>query len=708
MFKNVSLVTVATLLATQGAFAQDSTGSGSLKLDPVVVEADTPDIEDDVFGAGRAARDRSSVVATQSTVGTKTGTPLLDTPASVSVVTQKEMRQRGVENLDEAMAYTAGVLPDVYGSDNRYDHFMVRGFYQTGLGTYRDGLAMRNPGFTGNRMEPYGMERIEVLKGSTSTLFGLNGPGGLVNGVTKKPLDEEFGEIYTTLGDAHYEAGTDFGAPVGDDGKWFYRITTKGQKSEDGTEYSDDDRFYLAPSLTWRPTAATELTLLTDFSRREGNTSHGIPVGSGLDPDSYLGEPDFDNMDTEEWNLGYQFSHRFSNDLQFRQNVRYSDLDLTYESVYGATTDPTVARSAWAVYGDTQRFAIDNQLQYDTSVSFIDSRTLAGVDYYYQTVDEERVFGSASGIDVYNPVFCGPSCITLPPGYTWEQEQSALGLYLQEEATFADRLIVTLGGRYDTVDTDSEYPTYGLSYSDSDDAFTTRAGVTYKLRQDLSVYANYSESFEPVSSETGLAGSPKPKEGTQYEIGVKFAPAALDDALFSLALFDLTQSNVPYYVNATTQEQIGEVNVRGVEFEGKVALTDRLDGTLAYSYWDASIEEDGVNGNVGNRPQLVPNHIGSAWLNYTIPGGQSFNDVSIGGGVRYVGSTYADNANTIEIDSRTTFDAAIGYQLTEQASLQLNATNIFDERDITSIDTYSNTAYYADGRTVKATLRYTW
>ena len=137
------------------------------------------------------------------------------------------------------------------------------------------------------------------------------------------------------------------------------------------------------------------------------------------------------------------------------------------------------------------------------------------------------------------------------------------------------------------------------------------------------------------------------------------APAALDDALFSLALFDLTQTNVPYYVNATTQEQIGEVNVRGVEVEGKVALTDRLDGTLAYSYWDASIEEDGVNGNVGNRPQLVPNHIGSAWLNYTIPGGQSFNDVSIGGGVRYVGSTYADNANAMEIDSRTTFDAAI-------------------------------------------------
>lgn len=702
MLRHSGLITATLLLAVEGAVAQEAAGQRTTELDTIVVDGSGGPAD-----SGGASDDRSTIVAGTSTVGSKTGTPILDAPASVSVVTEKEMEQRGVENLREALAYTSGVTTDIYGSDNRYDYFLIRGFYETSLGTYRDGLPMRIPGFVGSRLEPYGMERVEVLKGSTSTLFGLNAPGGLVNAVTKKPLSYKFGEIYTTLGEDHLEAGADFGGPIDPEGKWLYRFTAKGQNGSNGIEYSNDDRIYIAPALTWRPTASTELTFLADYSKRDGNTSHGIPYGSGIDPDTYLGEPDFDKMDTEEWNVGYQFSHRFDNGLQFRQNLRYSDLDLTYESVYGAGTSSSTARSAWAVYGGTRRFAIDNQLQYDTSFNAIDSRTLVGLDYYYEDVDELRKYGSASGIDIYNPTYCGLSCITLPPGYHWDQQRSALGLYAQEEMTFFDRFILTVGGRYDTIDTDSSYPEYSLAYSSSDQAFTGRAGLTYKLRDDLSVYANYSESFEPVSAELALLEPPKPKEGRQYEAGVKYQPGFWN-ALFTLSVFDITQTNVPYYINATTQDQVGKVRVRGVELEGKMALSDRLNMTLAYSYWDPEILEDGTDGNVGNRPQLVPNQIASAWLDYTIPGQWHFNDLTIGAGVRYVGSTYADNANTIKLDQRMLVDAALSYEVFDNTTLQVNATNIFDKRYISSVDTFTNTAYYGDGRTIKATLKYTW
>ncbi|BDA86205.1 ligand-gated channel protein [Aureimonas sp. SA4125] len=681
------------------SLAQDATDENApIQLDTVTLEGQ----------GGKAVGPDASIVAERSATGSKTDTPILDLPAAVSVVTEEELEKRNAQNLDEALAYTAGVSTDEYGSDDRYDYYRIRGFYQTGQGTYRDGLPMRLYGFTGSRIEPYGMQRIEVLKGSTSTLFGLNAPGGLVNAITKRPQSTKFGEVYTTVGDEHVETGADFGGSIDAAGDWSYRLTTKWQDGDNNADFTNDDRFYVAPALTWSPSDATSLTILGDYNKRDGNTSHAIPLGSGLDPKTYLGEPDFDAMDTVEKNIGYQFSHDFGNGLQFRQNARYTDLDLTYESVYGATADITAGRSAWAVYGEAQRFGIDSQLQYDASYGRIDSRTLVGMDYGNDKTSEYRVFGSAAGIDIFNPSYCGRDCIILPPGYTWNNHQTAQGVYVQEELTLDKRWILTLGGRYDHVRTQSDMPEYGLSYDVTDDAFTKRAGLTYKITDGISVYTNYSESFEPTAADrSSLVGDPEPQEGRQYEVGAKYRPEGLD-ALFTVALFDLTQTNVPYSISTTTQSQIGEVNVRGLELEGKMAMTDRLNMTLAYSFWNSEIVEDGIGTAEGNRPYLVPEHLASVWADYTIPESDHLGDLTLGLGVRFVGSSFTDNENTIKIDSHTLVDAAIKYAVTESTQLSVNATNLFDEEYIASVNTYENSAYYGDGRAVRATLKYTW
>ncbi|NDW06225.1 TonB-dependent siderophore receptor [Jiella sp. 40Bstr34] len=692
------------------ALAQDAGAPVTqIDLDTVVIDG----------GTGGAVGPDATIVAGDTAVGSKTDTPILDVPAAVSVVTEEEMRQRGVDNLDEVLAYTAGVSSDIYGSDDRYDFYLIRGFYQSNYGTYRDGLPNRNWNFTGSRIEPYGAQRFEVLKGSTSTLFGLNGPGGLVNAISKRPQDQAFGEVYTSFGDGHIETGTDFGGPLTATGDWSYRMTAKWQDGNNGEDFTQDDRLYVAPALTWSPDAATSLTILGDYNKREGNTSHGIPFGSGIDPDTFLGESDYDAMDTEEFNIGWLFSHDFDNGLEVRSNARYTNLDLTYESVFPGSPlvsgSSSIARSSLGVYGKSESFLIDNQLQYDASLGLFDSRTLIGLDYSHYDITETRDDGTASPIDITKPSHCGRGCVVPYRQLIDNTEIEIVGLYAQEELTIDERWILTLGGRYDHVEQTNDYDyDYGGGFLSqgtdavTDEAFTSRLGLTYKATDEVSLYANYSESFQPIgTSRAFLAAPAEPQEGTQYEVGAKYRPEAVD-ALFTLALFDLTQSNVTQWdPNFTAQYQLGEVNVRGVELEGKMALDDRMNLTLAYSYWDAEIEED-ILGNAGNRPQLVPEHLASIWADYTIPGEGMFGDLTLGAGLRYFGPSFADDANTIDLDARTTVDAALTYKITDTATLQVNATNIFDKRTVAHVDTFSDTAYYNDGRTVRGTLRYTW
>ena len=292
----------------------------------------------------------------------------------------------------------------------------------------------------------------------------------------------------------------------------------------------------------------------------------------------------------------------------------------------------------------------------------------------------------------------------------WKVRQKALGIYAQEQLTFDDRWIVTLGGRWDHVNTVADYFNTGLQDDDTASAFTKRAGLTYKFTPDFAAYANYSESFQPLVTPTGngyaLEGTLKPQKGEQYEVGVKYKPEGFD-GLFTAALFDLTQTNVPSNVSPTVQRQIGKVGVRGLELEGKAAIADNLNLTLAYSYWDAEIQEAGsTSGNIGNRPQRVPRHLASAWLDYTFLGDGERGDLTVGGGVRYIGQSYGDDANTVSVGGYALFDAMASYKVTKDVTLSVNATNLFDKKYVAS--SYYGTEYYGDRRKIVGTLKYTW
>ncbi|MDD2867812.1 TonB-dependent siderophore receptor [Neomegalonema sp.] len=712
------------LSGTGLTFAFSGPGVATISAPPLPATAQAaPILLDTIYvgGAGGTWAPVAGVVAHRTGTGSKTDAEVIDIPASVSVITADELKARGVSDLDGALNYTAGVSTNLYGGDERYDFVAIRGFNQTTSGIYRDGLPIRNYNLTGGRVEPYGMERVEVLKGSTSTLYGANNPGGLVNMITKRPVDYKFGEVYATGGEDHLEFGADFGGPLDAEGVLTYRLTAKKQDSTLPNGVSSDDRLYVAPALTWKPGDRTAVTLMADYNERGGSNRYGIPRGSGIDPWTFLGEPGFETNDTTEWGVGYALEHDFQNGLVFRSHGRHMELDLLSENVYAAGNQhPDVGRLAWRVDSELSRDSVDAHLQYDLGFGRLKSRTLIGADYTAAETFEEIQQGTAGGLgDVADPVYCGRACVTLRPYYKLATEEETWGVYAQEELTLDDRWILTLGARYDEVEATATqiYSFFSLPVPIEEEAVTLRGGLTYKVDDDLSIYGTYSESFTPVLPSNQFAllmTESEPMMGEMYELGVKWRPPGVN-GLFSAAVYDLTQTNVPRYKQFSGPpyfgiEQDGEVRSRGVELEGKAELTDRTNLILAYGYTDAEVTKSASGAYDGTRPMFIPEHTAAIWLDHTIPGAGARGDVTLGLGARYVGSRYANENNTFKLDPHVVFDAMAKYQITENTALTLNVENLFDKEYVSHVETWSepDTEFYGTPQTFRLSLRHTW
>ncbi len=670
--------------------AQEATGSGgSTVLERITVDSG-------------ADNDQKSIVATRTTSGSKMATDILDTPASVSVITAKEMQQRGVQSVEEALQYTAGVTTDFYGSDDRFDYFKIRGFDAF---MYRDGLTIGRA-FGALREETYAYERVEVLKGGNSTTFGVSDPGGSVNYSTKVPKNARFGEAYVTGGSyKRAETGFDFGDNITSDDTLSYRLTGKLRNADAEYDYSRDDEKFFMGGLTWRPTDVTSLTVVYDHLNKDGVPGGGgHPVGSNFERSRFFGEPGYNYRGTNRNSLSVMFDHDFGSGLTLSSNARYSKANTDFGYAYISSTPTngsTIANRSY--FGDdteTDHFLIDTRLQYDTRIENIESRSLVGVFYNDYKSGSKSYFGAAPGTNWLNPVYTGaPSSVPLFANSLTDQESKAL--YLQQDLTFFDRLTVSAGLRNDWIDTVQTNRLRNTSASGDISELTKRIGVSYKVTPEIAPYLSYAESVAPAS---GL--SVEPERGEQIELGVKYRPDAFP-ALFTASIYDLKKTDITVTSPITSlPTTIGEVRVRGLDLEAKAEVTDNLSLTAAYSYLDAKITENGTGGNVGNRPQFVPEHQASLWVNYTLPGNDRLGDMTFGLGGRFTGSYYFENNNRVETDSSVTVDAAFSYKLQETTSLEFNVTNLFDEKHVSYGGFGAD--FYNPGRAFAATLRKTW
>lgn len=663
------------------------------------------------------------VVAKRSATATKTDTPLLETPQSISVVTADRVRQQGATTVNEALRYTAGVITNVYGIDTRYDWINIRGFDNYSPGIFLDGMMMRNNnGFALWKIEPYFAERIEVLKGPPSVLYGQASVGGLVNVVSKRPTEEAFNEVGVSFGShQRLEPFFDLSGPATADGKLLYRLSGIGLDTDTQIDFANEKRLAIAPSLTWRPSAATSLSVLGQYSHKDSVPSlASIPAAGTLHPNPngkvdrslFIGEPGFSRFDTEQWFVGYQLDHKIDGIFSVRSAARYRETAVDYLSTSQAGLNPldptfrTVLRSSLGADESAKGFTTDNNLQAKISTGAVQHTLLAGIDFQYTRFDEIGTSGKAPSLDIFNPVYGQP----IPPLDIYANAKTALqqtGVYLQEQAKIDNRWLVTLGGRYDWAAVDREDHLADTRDNLKDEAFTWKGAVQYLATNGLAPYYSYSESFTPTATIDPVTKSPfDPETGRQHEIGVKYEPRG-SKALYTLAAFDIERQNYLSYEPDPpfTPRQAGEIVSRGIEFEATAELMPGLDLIAAYTWLpDFKITKTANPAQLGKRDPLIPEHAASLWLHYRIQEGR-FAGVGFGGGARYFGETFGDleNSSYMKVDDFTLFDAVVDYEF-RSWKLALNVSNLTDD-DALKCNT---NCFYGTGRTFLGTITYRW
>lgn len=696
-------------LAQAQTQAQVDTSAPAI-LGPVTVEGSR--------AAETATSPVKGYVPARSATGSKTDTPLEEIPQSVSVIGREEMDDRGAQKVDEALRYTPGVYGQPFGPDSDTNWVFIRGFQATQSGVYQDGLQLYAYGFGGQFVDSYNLERIEVLRGASSVLYGGSNPGGLLNYVTKRPGDTPVRKVEVGInqhGTAHL--GLDVGGVI--DPTLSYRLTGRIAGGDTYTDFADGFRGTVSPSFKWSPNDANSLTVLTNYTDIDETHNGGAflpyvgtvvdaPFGR-IDRKANFTEPGIDTYRRRQASIGYEFEHRFDNDLIFRQNARYNYSKVHEVSVYpygysgfsATPTDPNnlLSRINFEHTTRVNSVLIDNQLEGKLRTGPVEHTALAGVDYKYFSMDQVQASGSATTISATSPVYGAPQGQRFAY-IDQELTMRQLGVYLQDQMRFGQGFLVTLSGRYDIASTDADGTP---AYDGKTGKFSGRAGLAYEFANGLIPYVSASTFFNPVLGSSAAVGVFKPESGRQYEVGVKYRPTWMD-ALFTAALFDLTRTNVVTGAfNAETQ--LGEVNSRGVELEAKANITPGLKATAAFTALDLDIKKDANPALIGKTPYIVPQIQGSAFLDYTFRESM-LNGVSVGGGVRYVGSSWADNENTLKVPAATVFDARVGYKR-DNWGANLSVTNLLDKKYVASCQTQYSCGY-AEGRTALLTLNMTW
>ncbi|TXM72558.1 TonB-dependent siderophore receptor [Methylobacterium sp. WL12] len=737
-----SLFALASLVPSAPAQAQEATAprrgvgnppaEASVQLETLTVEGRAGPASPVASGVGARAIESPTgpvdgYVATRSATATKTNTPLIETPQSISVVGREQIDAQKAQTLTQATQYVAGVYSGTFGADSRVDYFTIRGFVASDYGIYRDGLQLLNYGFGTFKAETFGLERIEILRGPAAVLFGAGSPGGIINQITKRPPLDPFG--YVEVGGGSFDqkyAAFDVGGPADESGHWFYRLTGFGRSGGTQVDGAPEDRGYIAPAFTYKPDGATKLTVLTSYQYdNTAVTANFLPYSgtvrrnlSGLYiPRSLnLGDAGFNTFRRQQAFAGYEFEHAFDETWTIRQNLRYSFSESFQNSDigqlgYSNAAETRLARYQFLTSSKIGLFQVDNQAEARFFDGIFKHDLLIGLDYKNFQLHDNQGTNFAAGyavpdISIINPTY-GPATGRPSPYLVNADSFTQLGLYFQDQIKLTDRLTLVLGGRQDFADNRVvDKLTAGAgSNGRSDSAFTYRTALIYNYDFGLAPYVSYSTSFQPLLGTDINNQAFKPETGDQIEGGVKFEPPGAGYFL-TLAGFDIHRQNVQTPVpNTFFSSQIGQVRSTGFEAQFTATLAEGLNAVAAYTVYGLTTEKSADPTTLGKVPVNIPENFASLFLDYTIPAGE-WRGFGFGGGVRYVGRSYADTANTLRVPEYVLFDAQVHYNW-DRWRLAVNATNIADRRFVSSCQS-SFSCFYGDARRVVASLAYKW
>ncbi|ERN43017.1 TonB-dependent siderophore receptor [Rubidibacter lacunae KORDI 51-2] len=633
-----------------------------------------------------------------ASTATRTATPILDTPASIQVIPRAVLEDQQVTALDDALQNIAGAA--VTETEGRGFQINLRGF--DGVPVFRDGFRLYSPNDNGDAAgqdfpEIANVERIEVLRGPASILFGQIDPGGAVNVVSKQPLDEPFYEVGLQIGSYEFvRPRIDISGPLTKDGSLLYRLNAVYQHEDSFRDFDQEtDRFFIGPTLTWRPTDRTEIDFRLEYLDDERPFDTGlVAFGDGvadIPRDRILGEPD-DRIESEFLSLGYDFEHRFSENWTIRNAFRFlkdnDDISATLSFPFIGGLDEatgTLNRVFAEQVVSNETLALQTNVVGEFSTWSIDHTVLIGVDLARYRLESESytVFFPPSvrvPLNIFDPVY---GAVPRPdrldePTTSEEIDTDSLQIYVQDQIELVDNLILVAGFNYETVSQTTTTLRGGRTTEAdlSEDALSPRIGLVYKPIENLSLYANYARSFFPSATVT-VEGDPlEPEEGEGFEVGVK--TELLDRRLLAtLAYFNLTRQNVatadptdPRFSVAT-----GEQQSQGVELNVIGEILPGWNVIGSYAYIDAEITEDNQF-DVGNRLPGVPEHSASLWTTYEIQTGD-LAGLAFSLGFNWVGDRTGDLNNSFDLDSYFLTNAAISYKR-ENWRIGLNVLNLFD------------------------------
>jgi iron complex outermembrane receptor protein len=646
-------------------------------------------------------------VARRTATATKTDTPVLEVPQSISVIGRAEMDARGTQDVMDAVRYTPGVTTNTYGPDNRgWEYILLRGFDAGVTGIYRDGLGQ--PAFlpTYYLTEPYALERVEVLRGPASMVFGKADAGGVVNRASKEP-GERVREIELQYGSfQRKQLAFDVGDQIGNNTDLSYRLIGVGLDSNDQDRYPDGHklnhtRSYIAPSLRWQPNATTSLTVFGEYLRNNtGEDPYFLTQNYVLYPIK-VGDYSFGQLKQTSSAVGYRFETALNDDWTLRQNLRYSQIAMSRRVVWANSLGEdqhTLSRIARTWNDPVDLTAIDTSVQGKLQYGSVQHTLLLGVDFSDQKGKQRRFIGAAPDLDLFAPIYGQAVMTPTRPMSNLAQSTRQTGFYAQDQIKFGENWVVTLGGRHDSVRqlTDDYLNTTHTRQSDS--AFSGRAGLSYLVGNGWAPYISYATSFLPNSGVDANSEPFKPSSGKQVEVGVKFQPAGTR-TMFTAAAFDLRKTNVVTY-DPTTGEgrQIGRQRSRGIELEAKGEIAPGLNLAAAYTWLDMKVLNSADPDEIGKIPPLVPKQSASLWLDYLLGNGLGF-----GGGVRYIGKRQNDEHNTTAQSGVTLFDAAVHYERGPWR-FALNISNLADKKYNTIC--YHGECYQGTRRAATLTARY--
>ncbi|MFZ2997105.1 TonB-dependent siderophore receptor [Sphingobium sp.] len=717
----------------------------------------------------------------QTGSGTKTDTPLMATPQSITIIDNDEMTRRNALSINQALGYVAGVSPNQRGAMvTRYDQLILRGFAP---GVFLDGMRLIAGPYSTPQIDFNRVDHIDVVKGPASVLYGNSTPGGLINLTSKMPEATASGRFEAQLGNYDsYRVAADVNQPLDADGRLIARVVGGWQKSDGLTDGTFSERYHISPMLTFAPDAATSFTLVGAYQHSpSGGGYSGVPAyGTVLDNGGLgelprninTGDPGYERYNHKAKSIAAFFRHDFNPHLTVRSNMRYQNNKLSYRQLYvaGFTTTGTganrnsdfrtIIRGGGGADEDFDTLTIDNGLNAKFATGFIDHNILIGVDYQRITGENVQQFNtgqtanpltSIPNLNLFAPTYGGtlPSfdLTQLSSAYTnGYSQRDQTGVYVQDQMSIG-RLQLIASGRQDWYDQVSLNKRNNSVTRLAQKAFTMRLGALYEFAFGLSPYVSYAESFEPQAGLVYVSPTQNdpatPVTGHQYEAGLKYQPSGTS-AIFTLSAYDLRRQNVlvghpqagTAGIPSTAQIQIGEVKVRGLEFEARGEITPGFDIVAAASYTDAIITQgvravaptattSGTPKTTGTRQLGTPEWAASTFLSYDFANGAktggALAGLSLGAGVRYVGGSDG-TTNYAVINNVTTFrrfhtdgfilvDALIGYDLSKAGlngwSIAVNAANLFDKTHISACP-FNNSCYYGAPRTVMGSLRLNW